>query len=103
MAKYANLHGYSDIVPYEVVRVISEKTMEVRVMKATLGPNWKPEIVPGGFLGHCMNMDSQTYIYESEEQYGVIKIRKQKNGQWKSIFGRHILSDRPIKFYDYNF
>jgi len=53
--KYANLYGYSDVHPYEVVRVISEKTIEIRAMNASRDPNWKPEIIPGGFAGHCIN------------------------------------------------
>ena len=30
---YANRHSYSDIEPYEIVRRVSEKTIEVRPMK----------------------------------------------------------------------
>ena len=31
---YANHYGYSDVTPYEVVKVISDKTIEVREMDA---------------------------------------------------------------------
>jgi hypothetical protein len=31
---YANHYGYSDITPFEVVKVISDKTIEVREMDA---------------------------------------------------------------------
>jgi hypothetical protein len=51
--KYANMYGWSDIEPFEIVRWVSEKTAEIRAMK-----------VKHGF---------------------------------------HKLSDKPIKFYDYNF
>ena len=30
--KFANMIGYSDVEPYEVVRVISDKTIEIRGM-----------------------------------------------------------------------
>ena len=100
---YANLHGYSDVTPYEIVRVISDKTMEVRAMDAELDTNWKPEFIPGGFVGHCVNQSEQNYTYKSREDAPVIRIRKRKNGSWHSLYGRHILSDKARKFYDYNF
>ena len=33
MLKYANQYGYSDVNPYEVVREVSGKTLEVRAME----------------------------------------------------------------------
>lgn len=101
--KYANLHGYSDISPYEVIRVVSDKTLVVRRMDAELDPNWKPEFTPGGFVAHCTNQEKQTYTYKSCEDADTIRIRKRKDGNWYSFYGRHILSNEPRKFYDYNF
>lgn len=101
--KYANLHGYTDIHPYEVVRIISEKTIEIREMKSELDPNWKPEMIPGGFAAHCTNQNDQTYTYSSNDQVQTIRIRKRKDGRWYSAYGRHVLSDQPKRFYDYNF
>ena len=34
IASYANQYGYSDIEPYEIVRVVSDKTIEIRNMNA---------------------------------------------------------------------
>lgn len=102
--KYANQHGYSDVTPYEVVRKVSEKTLEIRRMKAERDPTWKPEIVPGGFAGHCTNQESQRWIIESDADASITRIRLGKNGQWKSPHGgRFQLSDTPRRFYDYNF
>ena len=39
--RYANYYGYSDVSPYEITKVISRQTMEVRPMRATLDPNFK--------------------------------------------------------------
>lgn len=106
---FANMIGYTDIEPYEVVRVVSEQTMEIRRMKATLSPDWKPEISPGGFAGHCSNQHSQVWLYESDESAPVIRMRKVKPKHsnrmlsWKSAYGHHRLSDKPCKFHDYNF
>lgn len=101
-AKYMNLHLYSDISPFEVIRWVSEKTVEIRPMLSTLNPNWKPEIIPGGFAGHCVNQNKQDYEYESNPEARTIRARLTKRG-WKSELGFHKPSDRPRKFYDYNF
>ena len=109
MQKFLNHHGYSDITPYEVVRVVSEKCVEIRRMTATLDPSWKPEIVPGGFAGHCTNQHKQKWNFESDLEAPVIKCRKVKpsranRGQeWKSVMGYHTPADAPRSFYDYNF
>jgi hypothetical protein len=101
--KYANLHGYSDVYPYEVIRVISDKTIEIREMKSELDSNWKPDMVPGGFSAHCTNQDEQKYTYSLNDQAKTIRMRKRKDGRWYSAFGRHVLSENPKRFYDYNF
>lgn len=101
--KYANLHGYSDIHPFEVVKVVSEKTIEVRRMNAELDPSWKPEIIAGGFAGHCTNQHTQRWIYSSDETSPVMRARLRKDGDFHSASGKHVLSDNPRKFYDYNF
>ena len=102
--KYANHHGYSDVNPYEVVRVISDKTIEVREMDAELDPTWKPEWAVGGFAGHCMNQREQRWIIDSNPTYKTLRIRRNKDGAWKSADGRRFYpADEPIRFYDYNF
>ena len=101
--KYANLIGYSDIVPFEIVRVVSEKTIEIREMDAALVEGWKPEMIVGGFSAHCVNNGTQEYTYSTREGSPVVRARLHKNGKWKSIHGEHRLSDKPKRFYDYNF
>jgi hypothetical protein len=106
---YANLVLHTDIEPYEVIRAISETTVEIRKMKATLSPDWKPEITPGGFAGHCHNQHTQKWIYEQDESAPVIRMRRVKPSHsnrcmtWKSAYGMHRMSDKPCKFHDYNF
>lgn len=101
--KYVNYHGYSDIEPFEIVKVISDKTIEIRPMKATLDPNWKPEFITGGFSGHCVNIYDQKWIIESIEDAPSFRIRRKKNGKGWTKNGRYKLADQPHKFYDYNF
>jgi hypothetical protein len=101
-AAYANCYGYSDIIPYEIVRRVSDKTIEVREMKAEIDPTWKRDFIPGGFFGHTANNDSQKWMISSDETQPVIRIRKQKNGRWGKN-GRFSLSNEPVRFYDFNF
>jgi len=100
--EYANFHGYSDATPFEIVRVISDKTIEIREMDAEKG-EWKPEWISGGFAGHCVNQDKQVWNIKSNEANPVIRARLNKNGAWKSSYGKHHLSNSAIKFHDYNF
>ena len=99
---HANNYGYSDIHPYEIVKVVSQKTIEVRAMDAQLDPSWKPEFVSGGFAGHCVNNSEQRWIFKSNPEGQVVRVRKGKNG-WKSSCGRHHLDQEPNRKYDYNF
>lgn len=99
---YANMHGWSDVYPFEIIRVVSNKTIEVRAMIAELDEGFKPEIIPGGFSGHCVNQNKQTYKYKSCPEGQVLRVRLGKKG-WKSSMGKHVISEQPRKFYDYNF
>jgi hypothetical protein len=102
--KYANEMGYSDVEPHEVVRQVSDKCLEIRAMKADRDPSWKPEFIPGGFAGHCTNQSSQRWVISPNASQPTVRIRLGKNGKWKDRNGnRYVLSDHPIKFYDYNF
>ena len=96
--KYCNFHGYSDVEAYEVVKVISPITVEVRELNAKLIT--KMEWVSGGFAGHCVNNYGQEYEFSSNPENSVRRIRFGKKG-WDS--GRFRMSDHPHKHYDYNF
>jgi hypothetical protein len=101
--QYANHIGYSDINPYEVVRVVSDKTLEIREMDAERDESVKLEWAVGGFSGVCLNQRDQNWFITSNAQNPVVRIRLGKQG-WKDRHGRRFdLSDRPVKFYDYNF
>lgn len=101
---YLNYHGYSDIKPFEVLSVTaSGKTAIIRQMKAERDLTWFPEIISGGFAGHCTNQNEQRWNISSDEDGFVTKARLSKSGHWKSSYGKHYMSDKPISFYDYNF
>lgn len=104
MKKFANKMGYTDVNPFEVVKVISDKTVEIRAMKAELDPSWKPEFVPGGFSVHCTNQWDQRWNIESDEGQIPFRIRLSKKKGWQDKYGnRYSLDEKPVKFYDYNF
>lgn len=102
---YANHIGYTDINPFEVVRRVSDKTLEIRAMNAVrANPSEDMGFQPGGFVGHFSDQDKQRWAITSNPEARVIRIRLQKDGQWRSVHGeRYALSDKPRKFYDYNF
>lgn len=102
--QYANHIGYSDVNPFEIVRRVSEKTIDIRAMNSERDPDWKPEFVAGGFSAVCLNNAMQRWIITSNSDSPVVRIRKHSSGIWKDKHGRsYRLSDEPQKFYDYNF
>jgi len=101
--QYANHIGWSDINPFEVVRRVSDITLEIREMHAERDPSVKLEFVPGGFSAICINDRDQEWFITSDESAPVIRIRLGKRG-WKDKFGRRYeLADEHVKFYDHNF
>lgn len=100
---FANLFGHSDIRPYEIVKRISDKTIEIREMKAERDQSVQMHFHVGGFMAHCSNQNEQKWVITSDDTNPVIRCRIQKDGTWKSAYGKHRLSDTPRKFYDYNF
>ncbi len=101
--KYANQYGWSDVTPFEVVRVVSDKCMEVREMDAERDESVKLEWVVGGFAGVCTNQRDQKWFIKSNPDNAVLRIRLGKKG-WRSADGRRFdIDDQPIRFYDYNF
>ena len=101
--QYANMYSYTDVTPYEVVKVISDKTIEVREMDSVEDRSVKLEWEVGGFAGHCVNQRDQKWFITSNPENRIIRIRLGKKG-WKDKHGRKFgLSDKPVRFYDYNF
>lgn len=83
----------------------TKTTITIQRDKATLDPNFKPEIVAGGYAGNCTNNEDQTYTYERDPEGMIETFRWSKknaryqggdDGSIKVIKGRY-------EFYDYNF
>lgn len=102
--KFANRYGYSDVSPFEIVRIISDKTVEVRKMDAERDASVELEFHAGGFAANCSNQRDQKWFITSNRSNPVVRIRLNKQGVWKSACGSKFgLAEAPHKFYDYNF
>jgi|TARA_R100001530_G_C4258583_1_gene139847 ATPase subunit of ABC transporter with duplicated ATPase domains len=104
---FANRTGYSDVNPCEVIKVISDKCVEIRDMD-TKQLEWKRDWSVGGFAGHLNNQRDQKWEITSNENNPVYRIRfsnpKKGYTTWKDKHGRtYSMHDEAIKFYDYNF
>lgn len=99
---YVSNYMYSDIQAFEVVRTISDKTVEIRRMTATLQN--KMEFVPGGFSANCTTNHNQKYAFESKETGETIKIRwSEKKGGWFNGGSLFVMENKPQEKYDFNF
>jgi len=117
-----SINGYSDITPFEVIAVsASGKTVTIREMKATRSPDWKPEMIPGGFSAICTNNSEQKWVLESDEggtvrkiSLRIVKLDPRYNAgidrvsKWVPVGDKATISSFPVinkamKFYDYNF
>lgn len=103
-ATHANHHGYSDVTPYEIIKKVSDKTLDIRRMKYELLNMDELKFHAGGFMAHCSNMRDQKYSYESDTSEDLVRVRLRKDGNYYDKYGaRYILNDQPIRFYDFNF
>jgi hypothetical protein len=106
---------WTDCEAYTIIKQ-TPTTMTLQLDKATLSPEFQPEIIPGGFAGHCVNQQDQTYTYERDADGRTIKISlrrwKDEEGnerrKWKRTgsgtfeAGNNAYAGRR-KFHDYNF
>tara|TARA_R100001244_G_scaffold131264_1_gene104302 strand:- start:3 stop:566 length:564 start_codon:yes stop_codon:yes gene_type:complete len=104
---FAYSKGYTDCSPFEVVRVISAKCVQIRAMDSEQ-LEWKKDWSMGGFAGHLNNQRDQKWEITSNKDNHSFKIRfsNPKNGYatWKDAHGnKYNMSEAPYKFYDYNF
>jgi hypothetical protein len=93
---------YTDSHAYTVIKVSpSGKTITIQRDTATLSPDFKPETILGGFVGHTVNQHEQSYTYEADPEGATFTARYTKRG-WTTPGGSRIGHGRH-EFYDYNF
>lgn len=95
------LHFYSDAEAYTIIKK-TKCTIVIQRDKATLSKDFHPEIIEGGFVGHCINQDEQTYTYEADPNGYTYTARwSEAKGGW-FVNGMRVTKGRH-EFYDYNF
>lgn len=101
---YCNSRGYTDVEPYEIVKVVSGKCVEVRAMKSVL-VKAPQDFHAGGFCGHFSDNNSQEWAITSDPEAKTERVRwSEANRQWQQgKYGRFSMSETPVKHYDYNF
>lgn len=101
---YAIKRVGTDRYPFQVIEIVSDITLELREMAATIVPDWKPKFVPGGFAGHCTNNYQQKWVITPSQEGKIVRIRKHRDGKWRDAGGAiYDLTEKPKHFYDFNF
>ena len=98
----ATICHFSDRTACTVARVsTSGKTLYLQPDIATLD-GWKPEILPGGFAGHCVNNHEQAYTYQPDPGASLHRASLRKDGRYRTTRGEPVVPGRH-HFHDYNF
>ena len=98
----ATVCHYSDRTACTVIRISpSGKTLWMQQDTSVLD-DWKPEFIPGGFAGHCVNNAEQTYQYSPNPQGTVHRASLRKDGWFRTTNGEAVVPGRR-QFHDYNF
>jgi len=102
---------YTDIEPVTVIAVERNgKKVTVQYDKSELAKGEKPEIVAGGFVGHCTNQRGLKYniTRNTNGLTEVFSLRKWRGRYCWTLAGSNPDGRQQInpgwrKFYDYNF
>lgn len=98
VGKFVNRYLWSDVqVVGKIVDTFGKTGIVIEPYTATLDKNWKADVIPGGFAGHCVNNYSQTYDYAPS---GDENIRMRISYKF---FKMYRIEQEPNHFYDYNF
>ena len=98
----ATICHHSDRVACTVARVTpSGNTLYLQPDIAT-PDGWRPEFIPGGFAGHCVNNDSQSYTYEADPAAPLYRATRRKDGRFRTSNGEPVIPGRH-HFRDHNF
>lgn len=104
---YINFGFGSDINAYEVIEMKTPNVWLVRELNAVLKKDSKKALkdsfIPGGYLGTFDN-STQEWEFSSNESGIVLEIRrKNENYDFKYCNISVGISDKPIKYRDFNF
>ena len=89
--KYANHIGWTDVNPAEIIKWVSEKTIDIRKMNAD------------ELSSKCDKSNDQNWRIYSNVANPIFRIRLGKNGWKDSEKNHYTLAEKPKKYHDYNF
>jgi len=92
---------YSDKKPWIQVAAKGKKITIAEVV-VKLNPDFKVEMIKGGFAGHATNNHKQNYVFVEVNHENTQTITLRKDG-WKNTHGSKFADNIAVKFYDYNF
>ena len=97
---------YSDVHPCTVIKR-TKKFVTVQMDNYKLNKEIRPNIIPGGFAGHCTNNRELQYDITRNEKGGLMKFGLRQDGTWcqcgDSSRNPTALGKGWRAFYDYNF
>lgn len=101
---HATINHWTDRTAVEIIAVSKTGSkITLRALKATMDPAFKPDFVPGGFVGTVVNQHEQRYTYEQDTDGKITNAHLNKRGQY-TIRGHESISlGAAHHFYDYNF
>lgn len=100
----ASVCGWSDSRAYTVIKVSRNgKKITLQRAIATKSKDFIPEWIEGGFAGHCVNNNEQTYTYEANPKGNIVHAYLRKNGRFYVDGCSLVNLDGYNEFYDYNF
>ena len=102
----AAVYYYSDVKPCTVIKR-TKKFVWIQMDNYKLAEGERPDIIPGGFAGHCTNQRSLKYDITRNLEGSISKFGLRKNGRWCRC-GQHDVNPTSLgkgwrAFYDYNF
>ena len=98
IGKYINRGLFTDIDPVgKIVGIKGKTTVLIQPIQASRNLT-EMKFNPGGFAGHCVNQDEQSYEFTEVGEVSEVKLSNtfMKNFRW-------YIHNEPRKYYDYNF
>jgi hypothetical protein len=105
--EYVTETMYSDCHAWVVVGRTA-KTITVSPVLVKRNPDWKPEFIAGGFAGHCVNQQDQTWLFDQidtavTKTLRVVKTRRGGSDMMWRYKGTTFIANGAVEIYDYNF
>lgn len=94
---YANRKSGDSYYPYEVTRVVSLQTLEIREMAVSISEHFRPEWA----FDFCLNTDDQRWVILRDPRNPVFRIRRSRKGDrtWRDVDGNeYVIADAPKRW-----